>query len=57
MFPGLGDEPDDVLEDDTAEEFERVAEKVSSIARDANIFDDAGIIILLNYIYKLYLFT
>ena len=57
LFPGLGDEPDNILEDDTAEEFERVAEKVSSIARDANIFDNAGIRILLNYIFKLYLLT
>ena len=29
MFPGLGDETDDVLEDDTAEEFWRSLQEVS----------------------------
>ena len=49
MFPGLGDKPDEVLEDDKAEDFERVVEKVSYIAWPANIEDEEPVLVPAAY--------
>ena len=56
LFSSLGDGSDGVAEGDPEEDLTKLAEKVSSLVQEANIFDDTCIRILLNYTLELYLF-
>lgn len=56
LFSGLNDDSDEVAEEDTVEDFAKLAEKVSSLVWGANIFHDPSIRILLDYTFELYLF-